>query len=474
MTTRFVSRIWMPLLALLAVATGAARAGTTLAPASADPVGLTLMYEADYLAPFALPAAINRSGDVVGRNPVWNEAFVVPAKGDYRALPCPPGLTACQATDINDLGWIVGWGERAPFWTPQRTALLWRPSGDSYSVTRLAGSALPGAGKAAGIPTAPPAEAVAINAANEVLIRFPGAASGDGLVQLWTPKGSFAVKTPGEVVDLSDSGWIAGNADRPYRLHAKSGQLLWTEIPFGYVGASAVSINSHGEMAGSLFDARGRSLMATAGSDGFWQSIGGVGPTDFAVTITDLGEVVGHAHGLRPGSHCAIRLADLPLVALEDLFAGSATGWVIGHDVGGMNEKRVIATEATHGVTGIPALVRLVPVGTVRECGGECMTSAAIEIDEWTSPNDPTFTRYSATVELATDDPWEPPTIVVEVTWILDDGRRVVRQKAESDVDGRVRFTVDATAAPVELYVTGLSAPGRRFDPTRGVLRSGR
>jgi hypothetical protein len=473
MTTRLVSRVSISLLALLAVRSGAARAAAAVTPAAPDPASLTLMYEADYLAPFALPAAINRQGDVVGRNPVWNEAFVVPARGDYRALPCPSGLTSCHATDINDLGWIVGWGERSPSWRPQRTALLWRPLGDDYAVARLAGSALPGARETVGVPPSPPAEALAINAAGEVLIRFSGAASGPGLVQLWTAKGSLAIKTPGEVVDLSDSGWIAGNADRPYRLHSKTGELIWTEIPIGFAGAHAVSINSQGELAGAVFDLRGRSLMATADSAGFWQALGGVGPNDFAVAITDLGEVVGHAHGLRPDSHCAIRFADQPLVALEDLFAGSATGWVIGHQVGGMNEQREIATEATHGISGLPALVRLVPTGTVRECAGECMTVGAIDLEKSESPNDHAF-RYVATLELATDASWEPPSIVAEVTWILDGGTRVVRQKAASDIDGRVHFAVDGTAAPVELYVTGLTAPSFRFDPTRGVLRASR
>lgn len=455
--------------ATLAAGSGAAaRAG--IAPTDPQPAGFAPMYAAEYLAPFARPAAINQAGDIVGRNPVWGHAFAVTAKRGYSELPCPVGLTACHAVDINDLGWIVGWGEPTSDWRPGRTALLWRPMGDAYSVTRVGGSTFGDIATS----TEAPAEAVAINAENSILIRTAGALVGDRKIRLWTPRGSVALSAPGEVVDLSDSGWIAGNGRLPFRLDSRTGEVVWTALPPGFVGARAVSINRHGELAGALYDARGVSLMAVADESGSWRALGGVGPDDFAVAISDFGDVVGHAHGLLEGSHCAVQFEGEPLAALEELFAGDAVGWVIGHEVGGMNNDRVIATEATHGASGLPALLRLVPTGTARECTGDCLVASAIELDKLPSPNDVASARYVAVVQVETGSRWTSRTVAAEVTWILDDGRRVVRQKGMGDAGGRLRFEVDASAAPVELYVTGLWSDGLRFDPTRGVLRASR
>jgi hypothetical protein len=445
---------------------GTAPAGTGFAP----------MFGADYLAPFAQPAAINAAGDIVGRNPVWGHAFVVTRNSGYSALPCPVALTACHATDINDLGWIVGWGERTPSWVPNRTALLWRPSGAGYVVTRIGGSSMPAPSSAGATPapSGPPAEAVAVNAGNQVLIRAAGFAPGSGLVEIWTVKEKRRIKAPGTVVDLSDAGWIAGNAELPYRLHGLTGELIWTELPKRFVGARAESINGAGEIAGAVFDHRGRSFMAATDESGTWQLLGGKGPADFAVSITDSSEVLGHAHGLRKDSHCAVRFTGSPLSALEDFLVGDAIGWVIGHEVGGMNNSRMIATDAVHGTSGLPALIRLEPTGTVRECSGDCLYVGWIELEKIEPPNDESTARYVATVQVASDVIWEPPTVDAEVTWILDGGRRVVRQTGRTDAAAQIQFEVEATAAPVDFYVTGLSSAGFRFDPTQGRLHAGR
>lgn len=450
----------------------AAHAG--IAPRDVDPADFAPMYAADYLAPFARPAAINGAGEIVGRNPVWGHAFAVTAKRGYTELPCPTGLTACHAVDINDSGWIVGWGERPIDGSRGRTALLWRPLGDAYSVTRVGGSPLGPSGIATGERIEPPAEAVAINAESSILIRPAGAIVGERKIRLWTPRGSITMPAPGDVVDLSDTGWIAGNARLPFRLDSRTGEVAWTTVPEGFASARAHSINRQGELAGALLDAQGRSLMAVADEAGSWRTVGGAGPDDFAVTLSDFGDIVGHAHGLAKGSHCAVQFAGEPLAPLEDLFVGDAVGWVIGHDVGGMNNDRVIATEATHGVSGLPGLVRLVPTGTARECVGDCLVATVIEIDKLPSPDQVGTARYAAVVQVDTDTRWAPRRIDAEATWIVDGGRRVVRQKGRTDAGGRLRFELDASSAPVELYLTGLWSDGLRFDPTRGQLRASR
>jgi hypothetical protein len=464
-------------LSLLAAALAIAPAATAyagVAPAREEPADFGAMYAAEYLAPFARPAAINQAGDIVGRNPVWGHAFVVTGKRGYAELPCPTPLTACHAVDINEQGWIVGWGESAADGLRGRTALLWRPTADSFSVARVGGSPLAPSRSATSARTEPPAEAVAINAENAILIRPSGALLGDQRIRIWTPRGSYSLVAPGEVVDLSDAGWIAGNGRLPFRLDARTGEVAWTSLPAGFEAARAHAINRRGELAGALLDGRGRSLMAVADADGTWRVLGGVGPDDFAVAISDFGDVVGHAHGLLEGSHCAVQFAGEPLGALEERFAGDAVDWVIGHEVGGMNNQRVIATEATHGVSGLPALLRLVPTGTVRECAGECLVATAIDLEKLASTGPVGSARYAAFVEVETDSRRAPRRVEAEVTWILDGGRRVVRQKGLSDAAGRLRFELEGSAAPVELYVTGLWSDGLRFDPTRGVLRASR
>ena len=305
----------LSLLAATLAAGSVTAAPAGIAPRDVDPADFAPMYAADYLAPFARPAAINGAGEIVGRNPVWGHAFAVTAKRGYTELPCPTGLTACHAVDINDSGWIVGWGERPINGSRGRTALLWRPLGDAYSVTRVGGSPLGPSGIATGERIEPPAEAVAINAESSILIRPAGAIVGERKIRLWTPRGSITMPAPGDVVDLSDTGWIAGNARLPFRLDSRTGEVAWTTVPVGFASARAHSINRQGELAGALLDAQGRSLMAVADEAGSWRTVGGAGPDDFAVTLSDFGDIVGHAHGLAKGSHCAVQFAGEPLQA---------------------------------------------------------------------------------------------------------------------------------------------------------------
>ena len=86
------------------------------------------MYNAQYLAPFAVPAAMNESGTVVGRNPVYREAFVYDDAHGYSALPCPKPYASCDAVDVNEAGWIVGRAQY-PGMLNLRTAALWTPIG---------------------------------------------------------------------------------------------------------------------------------------------------------------------------------------------------------------------------------------------------------------------------------------------------------------------------------------------------------
>ena len=65
----------------------------TVLPLCGNAPALAYGYEAEYLAPFAVPAAINEAGSVVGWNPVYQTAFVYDGNvADVAFLAHGPGL----------------------------------------------------------------------------------------------------------------------------------------------------------------------------------------------------------------------------------------------------------------------------------------------------------------------------------------------------------------------------------------------
>jgi len=122
-------------------------------------------YSAQYLAPFAVPAAMNQQGAVVGWNPVWNTAFVFDDVAGYVELPCLKGFSTCRAVDINEAGWIVGHAEGYGL-LELRRAMIWKPAFPGYKIELPIALAGPASLRTPGINSS---EAVAIDNSNRVI-----------------------------------------------------------------------------------------------------------------------------------------------------------------------------------------------------------------------------------------------------------------------------------------------------------------
>jgi hypothetical protein len=426
------------------------------------------MYNAQYLAPFALPAAMNQDGTVVGWNPVYRTPFVYEDKSGYAALPCPKAYLDCEAVDINDAGWIAG-SARVPGVLALRVAVLWTPIGaspDAPAAYRF--GLLPWLGNFNH------SEAIAIDNQNRVVglrqvVRVGLPQTPESFV--WSAKtGMRRLEVPGPVVDLNDAGWVAGNSKAPYLYRISDGRLLWTRMPPGFVSATAHALGEDGTVVGALVNDLGLSIAARTEDDGSWTALGGGGASDHLFGINRFGDVAGHVHGLDPASHCGVQFAEEgELKTLESLFHPRAQTWTMGEAITGPTDGRWLAGQAVNAKSGLPALVRLVP-GKAEACGAACLWVSRLEIEPRTgvpSPGWRAVAQLGGTVQGVAKK-------YVDATWIHDGGAIVERRQYEVGRDGSAILTTAVKSKTVQLYVTSVFAAGHTFDPTRGVLYAAR
>ena len=155
-----------------------------------------------------LVAACGSGGD--SSNPIANPPLPPPvANYSVVELPRLPGDQGAQATDINDMGQIVGWsiGDMGP-----QTAVVWN-----------------------------------IDQAGTVTIQSLGLLPGG--------TGSFAsgINNLGQIVGFADS--TLGNR-RPF-IWTASGGIRDLGIPTGLIGGQAHSINDDGQVVGAVYQAVG-------------------------------------------------------------------------------------------------------------------------------------------------------------------------------------------------------------------------
>lgn len=427
------------------------------------------MYNAQYVAPFAVPAAMNQAGTIVGWNPVYRAPFVYDDARGYAALPCPKAYVSCDAMDVNDAGWIVGWAQ-LPGVMHLRAAAMWTPIGASPDA--------PAAYRFVLIPSFGGfnhSEAVAIDNLNRVIglrgmVRIGMPQAPESFV--WTAKGGMRrLAVPGPVVDLNDAGWVTGNGKMPYLYRISDGRLLWTLLPAGHLSATAHAIGADGAVVGSLLNDIGLSVAARTEADGTWSPLGGGGAEDHLFGVNKYGDVAGHVHGLDPKSHCGVQFADEgELKALESLFHPRTQTWTMGEAITGPTDERWLAGQAVNAKSGLPALVRLVP-GKAEVCGENCLWVASLEIQPRTGTNIPS--GWSAVARLGTVVGLGSP-IVLDATWIHDGGAIVERRQYKVGPNGAATLTTLTHSKTVQLYVTSVLAAGHEFDATRGVLRAER
>lgn len=425
------------------------------------------MYNAQYLAPFAVPAAMNQDGTIVGWNPVDRLPFVVDETG-YSALPCPKPYTSCDAVDVNDSGWIVGRAQ-LPGVLERRAAALWTPIGAAPDgPARYRFNALPSLGAFVS------AEAIAIDNLGRILgLRSEIHVGAPRTVEtfVWTFRGGLRVlKVPGPAVDLNDAGWVAGNAGRPYLFRLSDGKTVTPLLPVGFVSAKVHALGADGTLVGSMVNDIGLNVAAKTEKDLVWSALGGGGATDHLFGINGFGDVAGHVHGLDPNSHCGVQFADEgELKTIESLLHPRAATWSLGEAVAGPTDGRWIAGQAVNLKSGLPALVRLVP-GKVESCDAGCAWVETLEIRPRIGSGTPGWTAVARLGLVAS----AAGPVFVDATWIHDGGASVEHGRYRVGPGGVANLTTARPSHSVQLYVTRIVAAGLEFDPTRGVLRAER
>lgn len=329
---------------------------TTLGSATNAYAAETLpSYQLQYLGAGS-PAAINNNGIVVGAKLNGNnyEPLVSIGGSTWVPLPVPSGATSVFPTDVNDSGVIVGVSYSN--WIP--SAVRWTPTGSGYAVEvlpRLAGDT---ASYATNINNL--GQIVGSRSTLGYVPTGQGWLYSDalGMVALSTQYGLWTVPT-----GINDAGQIISGVER---LDLTTGVI--DDIgsgPSNYNAVTSVAINNGGMIAGSA-SLRSTSLNIISvfryeGAAG-WRFIAGSSKYTIASSINNRGDIGYGEQG------AGLYLDGLGTYALWSLIDPAVTnaGWAITGSSPKINDQRAVATTARNSVTGETGGVLLTPTGTLQ------------------------------------------------------------------------------------------------------------
>ncbi len=312
-------------------------------------------YRLQFLGPGS-PAAINNGGVVVGAKLNGNnyEPLVSVNGSPWTSLPIPNGATSVFPTDVNDSGVIVGVSYSS--WMP--SAVRWTPAGGSYAVEVL--PRLPGdtASYATNINNL--GQIVGSRSALGYVPTGSGWLYSDtlGVVALSTQYGLWTVPS-----GINDAGQIISGVER---LDLATGAI--DDIgggPANYNPVTSVAINNSGMIAGSA-SLRSSSLNIISvfryeGAAG-WRFIAGSSKYTIASSLNNRGDI---GYGEQGAGLYLDGLGTYALGSLIDPIVTNA-GWTITGSSPKINDQRVVATIARNSITGETGGVLLTPTGTLQ------------------------------------------------------------------------------------------------------------
>lgn len=314
-----------------------------------DVPGLTVRFLGD-----GTPTAINAINQVVGFRDVSGVRRAVLYDGPPTDLPSLSGTASCEASDINDLGVIVGLCGPSLYQTGR--AVMWTPSGGRYVVTEL--STFPGDTGSS---------AAAINNLGEVVgvhnyTLSTGLQVGAGFV--WRP-GTGAVDLLQAYgmndfpVDINDAGQVIAGGKR---LDLATGVVTNLGVPAGppsYAVARTAAISPNGTIAGTGVPASSSSPQRLIRyRNGAWQVLGGWGRYDAGSGVNDAGTTVGRGVAYLGGNRIAgVAWFDqvATLLYVEDFLTEGARDWIV--------LSAVDINDDTAGSGGVAGVGRIVGVG---------------------------------------------------------------------------------------------------------------
>jgi len=433
-----------------------------------SPEAIASIYVVDLVATAAFGVAMNNAGDVTGTSypdPGCGSTCLPPLetvvwKGGQRiVLPSVPGLSGVTTSDINNLGWISGFGGFFGF----GRAAAWKPNGSTYTPIDM--GLLPGTTSSS---------TLGIDDNNRA-VGDASTSSGGQTPFMWTEAGGLVNLTtegfPGETpLGISRGGTVATVAHW-YHLGDPGSVTTVTTPPLGFLlENSRVGINDAGDQARFLVTTGSQNLdyPFRYHHDGTWQQISfiptghlssyGVGSIndaqDITATVQSAGMIAGGPDGLLQG-----------LAAL----VSPAYGGSVLTSVGPMNASGQILARMIIGQSG-QRLVKLVPA---QPCTSNCIQVTNIQM----KGKGPAFCDQGsaqAQARLTVRSEVGVPLTGVRVTGhFFDDYWLDETVVGQTNANGQVTFrhVGPPCVGAIAFLVTNAEArPARTFDRTQGVL----
>ncbi|MGE5301739.1 MAG: hypothetical protein ACM3TN_00330, partial [Alphaproteobacteria bacterium] len=243
-----------------------------------SPEAIASIYVVDFVATAAFGVAMNDAGDVTGTSypdPGCGSSCLPPIetvvwKGGQRiVLPPVPGLNGVTTSDINNLGWISGFGGVFGF----GHAAVWKPDGGTYTPIDM--GLLPGTTSSS---------ALGIDDNNRA-VGCASPSSGGCIPFMWTEAGGMidltALGFPSEQpLGISPGGRVA-TCSYWYRLDEAGSVTAMPAAPPGWLrGCGSVAINDAGDQArfnSQTGDPESLAYPFRFNHEGTWQQIGFAG-----------------------------------------------------------------------------------------------------------------------------------------------------------------------------------------------------
>ena len=364
--------------------------------------------------------------------------------GTMLDLPPLSDLGSCEATDINDVGTIVGFCAASVYQTGR--AVIWTRSGSTYSV--------------AAIPTFTGdigSAAAAINNLGQVTgLHYFRLSTGLQVAAgfLWQPPAApiELLQTYGIndfPVDINDAGQILAGQKV---VDVVAGVVTDLGVPSGppaYIYARPGRLSASGMVAATGIPASSSGPQRLLRHrDGNWQVLGGWGQYDGASAVNEAGTVVGHGVGYLGSYGSTIKGVVWfdqmrTLLYIDDFLIEEARDWIItgAADLNGDGA----------GAGGVPGVGRIVGVGKNTSTGqyGAVLLEPVGALPVPLAPSGLNAAPRPAT--------WQQPFNAIVLSWndnsITDYGFAIERREA-----GQASWTEISRAA------------GRTYDDTTGIL----
>jgi len=433
-----------------------------------SPEAIASIYVVDLVATAAFGAAMNDAGDVTGDSypdPGCGSSCLPPLEpvvwkgGERIVLPSVPGLNGVTTSDINNLGWISGFGGPLGF----GHAAAWKPNGSTYTPIDM--GLLPGTHDSI---------AIGIDDNNRA-VGYASTSSGVKTPFMWTEAGGLVNLItqgfPGETpLGISPGGTVA-TVGHWYHLGDLGSVIALTSPPRDFLlENSTVGINDAGDQARFLVNTGAENLVYPFRyHDGTWQQIGfagtghlsgaGVGSIndaqDITATVQSTGMIAAGPSGLLQD------LADL----VSPAYAGSALT-----TVGPINASGQILARMIIGQSG-QRLVKLVPG---QPCTSNCIQVTSIQMKGKALSDRCDQGSDQAQAKLVVKNEAGVPLSGVRVTGhFFDDYWLDETVVGKTNSNGQVTFkhVGPPCVGAIAFLVTNAEAkPARTFDRTKGIL----